>query len=124
MLAYHMVNTKAMNYLSHRSHWRHAARALGSGALGVRARDLYLSLPLTRQLLIDALAWLTLSVFCVLASGTIAWLGIFGLIDLLRSESIHVSHALQVTWAVSLGGLAISAGVVAYFVSQAEDEPI
>lgn len=121
MLAYHMVNTKAMNYLSHRSHWRHAARALGPDGRAVHRPEL--ALPLTQQLLTDALVWLALGVLCVLGSGMIAWLGIFGLVDLVRDWSIHASHAMQIAGAVSLGVLAISAGIVVYSASKAEDEP-
>ena len=122
MLAANMVNAKAMNYLSHRSHWKTAARVLGSGVQSAQACEVVL--PLTRQPLMDALAWLAFGVLCVLASGTVAWLGVIGLVDLLRSWSTPVSHAMQVVGIISLGVLLVSAGVVDYFVSKAEDEPV
>jgi uncharacterized membrane protein YqjE len=116
-----MIKTKATNYLNYYRRWTTVVQTLRTNALRVCGCEL--TLP-KQQLLASALLWLTLGMLCVLASGAIAWLGVFGLIDLLRRWSTQATHAMHAAWATGLGVLIVSAGVVSYFVSEAEDETI
>lgn len=59
-----------------------------------------------------ALAWLALGGLCILASGMISAIGVFGLIDLLSFWSLHVSQLWHIAGALGLAVLLMSARVV------------